>query len=326
MATALRKLDGHIHLLGDGSSGSGCQILMNTPFRWLQSRVLLRAIGLDTGLLRGGLDEAYVGLLLREVRASALDGMVLLAQDWPHDEAGHALKERAAFYVPNHYLLNLAAKHSEIVPAVSIHPARADAMDELERCIAGGARALKLLPNVHNVNCCNPAYQSFWKRVAQAGMVFIAHTGGEQSLPVLRPEYSNPEILRLPLECGVKVIAAHCAGSGSFWEPSYMSNWLKMLSTYPNLYGDNSALASLNRAHGIKYLLAPDVQARIVHGSDYPIPTSALAARLWGAISQKDYRWIHRIENTLERDVQIKRACGFASETFARFDALLQGR
>ena len=49
-------------------------------------------------------------------------------------------------------MLNLAREHPEFLAAVSIHPARKDAADELEKCLAGGAAALKCLPNVQGID------------------------------------------------------------------------------------------------------------------------------------------------------------------------------
>ena len=58
-----------------------------------------------------------------------------------------------SFYVPNDYVLKLAREHPEFLPAVSIHPARPDALEELERCLAGGAVMMKCLPNCQNIDC-----------------------------------------------------------------------------------------------------------------------------------------------------------------------------
>ena len=50
----------------------------------------------------------------------------------------------------------------------------------------------------------------FWERMAESKLPLLAHTGGEHTLPVVRPEFADPRILTLPLECRVTVIAAHC--------------------------------------------------------------------------------------------------------------------
>ena len=196
--------------------------------------------------------------------------------DYPYDEEGKILRDRAKFYVPNQLVIELSKSNPQFIPACSIHPARKDAIDELEKCHLQGAKVLKLLPNCHNVNCSDSSYSKFWKKVASLGLLFLSHTGGELSVPVINAKYADPRVLHLPLELGVQVIAAHGAGRSALFDKDYTSDLLKMLNKYPNLFIDNSALASINRWPTIKHLLSPSVQKRVVHGSDFPIPSSGL--------------------------------------------------
>src|SRR5438034_4729764 len=146
-----------------------------------------------------------------------------------------------SFYVPNDYVLELARQHPEFLPAVSIHPARRDAIEELDRCITEGAAMMKCLPNCHNIDCCNPGYTRFWERMAEAGLPLLAHTGGEHTVPVIRKDYSDPRILKRPLEIGVTVIAAHCATKSGLTDREYFDVFADMTKQFPNLYGDLSA-------------------------------------------------------------------------------------
>ena len=161
-------------------------------------------------------------------------------------------------------------------------------------------------------------YRSFWSKLAEIGLPFLAHTGGEFSVPVLNKEYADPRILRLPLECGVTVIAAHGAGKSGIWDPDYTSELLKMMEHYPRLFTDNSALASPNRWRTIKHLLMPEVQNRVIHGSDYPIPTGGFGPWIGSVLGWTDYQESRLIKNPLERDVFIKKAVGFRDNTFSR--------
>src|SRR2546421_12314174 len=104
---------------------------------------MLRHIGLPTTALAGDLEGLYVERLLAQVRGSSLGAAVILAQDLVRDDQGRPLEGVGSFYVPNDYVLNLARKYPEFLPAVSIHPARPDALEELERCLAGGAAVMK---------------------------------------------------------------------------------------------------------------------------------------------------------------------------------------
>lgn len=71
---------------------------------------------------------------------------MILAVDYVYDGGGNLESEREIFHVPNDYILQLARRHQELIPAVSIHPAPRDALEELQKCVAGGAAMLKLLP------------------------------------------------------------------------------------------------------------------------------------------------------------------------------------
>lgn len=270
-----------------------------------------------------GVDQAYEEKLIELITQSSLDAVLLLAMDYPYSEDGDCLQAKAKFYVPNDHILSLAQAHPQLIPACSIHPARTDAIEELERCADAGAKVLKLLPNCHNVNCSDPRYRPFWEKLAGYNMPFLAHTGGEFSVPVLNASFADPRILRLPLSCGVKVIAAHGAGRSGLCDPDYTRDLLKMMDEFPNLFTDNSALASPNRWRTIKPLLDPKVQARVTHGSDFPIPSGGLGPWMGGLLKTGDYMTSRKINNPLERDVFIKQAVGFEENTFSRLAELI---
>jgi predicted TIM-barrel fold metal-dependent hydrolase len=270
-----------------------------------------------------GVDQAYEERLIGLIDSSSLDAVLLLAMDYPYDPSGNCLKEKAKFYVPNDHVLGLAKKYSQIIPACSIHPARKDAVEELERCAEKGAKVLKLLPNCHNVDCSDIQYQPFWEKLAKLGLPFLAHTGGEFSVPVLDAKFADPRILQLPLECGVKVIAAHGAGKSGIWDPDYTADLLKMMEEFPNLFTDNSALASPNRWRTIKHLLDPKIQSRVIHGSDFPIPSGGFGPWMGNLLNKSDYFKSRKIKNPLERDVFIKQAAGFEENTFFRLGELI---
>ena len=274
----------------------------------------------------GDFDTPYAAHLLKTVReAESIDAVVLLAHEQVYDEDGTLRRDLGTMYVPNDAVLDLARAHPEFLPAVSIHPARADAIEELERCVAAGAVLMKCLPNCQNIDCANPRYRKFWERMAELRLPLLAHTAGEHTVQVLRPEYSDPARLRLPLECGVTVIAAHCATKSGAFDRDYFGAWVAMLREFPKLYGDISALVSLNRCGHLRDCLAPEILPRILHGSDFPVPV--LGHRLWAQrwIDWRTFRRCQRIENALERDWQFKRALGFGEETVGRFAGLLGG-
>jgi hypothetical protein len=322
--TPPRRIDMHVHMVSNGGDGSGGWLRLGSGWhRWLAG-FMLRQLGLPGDAITGNLDAAFAAHALRVVReAESIDAVVLLAHEQVYDADGKLRRDLGTMYVPNDVVLRLARQHPEFLPAVSIHPARADALEELERCAAEGAVMMKCLPNCQNIDCSDRRYRKFWERMAELGLPLLAHTAGEHTVQVIRPEYSDPARLRLPLECGVTVIAAHCATKSGAFDRDYFATWSSMLPEFPNLYGDISALVSLNRCGHLRDCLKPEILPRILHGSDFPVPV--LGHRIWaqGWIDWATLRRCQRIDNPLERDWQFKRALGFGDETLTRFADML---
>jgi predicted TIM-barrel fold metal-dependent hydrolase len=322
-ARATRPIDMHVHVVGNGSGGSGCWVNVTGWHRPLAA-LMLRQVGLPANAMRRDLEGLVVERLLQMVRTSSLGAAVILAQDDVHDENGKVMPGVGSFYVPNDYVLGLAKKHPEFLPAVSIHPARLDAIEELDRCLAAGAVMMKCLPNCQNINCSDRRLTKFWERMAEAKLPLLAHTGGEHTLPVVRREYADPRILTLPLEIGVTVIAAHSATKSGLTDPEYFHVFAEMTRQFPNLYGDTSAFNVPLRGRHIRKCLAEPLAARMLHGSDFPVPVNGLWAWLRGFLSWSDYRRAQRTDNILERDYQLKVAMGFKPESFTRISQLLR--
>jgi hypothetical protein len=317
------RYDGHVHLVGNGLSGSGCWLRLDGLWHRALGEVMRRTIGLEAKATARDFDESFVAHLAGLVAGSSVDGALLLAQDEVYEDDGRKM-DFGSFYVPNEYLFKVCAEHPEFLPAVSIHPGRKDALEELERCLAAGARALKLLPNCQNVNCSLPQYEAFWRRMAAAGLPFLSHTGGEMTVPVVNRSYQDPRILRRPLELGVKVIAAHASGNSHFFDPNYFGELVRLMDEFPGLYADTSALNSPVRSGLLKKVRASGRQDRFLHGSDYPVPVGALWVRLRGLISTAQWREAARIPNLLERDAYLKRAMGFDEGHFTRLGEILR--
>jgi predicted TIM-barrel fold metal-dependent hydrolase len=224
--------------------------------------------------------------------------------------------------VPNAHLFEVCRRNPGLFPACSIHPARRDALGELEFALQHGCRVLKLLPNCLNVDCADPRFIPFWKRMAEGGMALLAHTGGEFTLPQTNPEFADPRRLSLPLEQGVTVIAAHAAGRSGLWDPDWTVHLEAMTKRFPNLYCDNSALCSPNRWRTIAALLEGPLRDRVIHGSDYPVPTGGLGPWIGGLLPLDAWRASTHLSNPFARDAFLKSALGFAPETFTRLDTL----
>jgi uncharacterized protein len=312
----------HVHVLGNGKAGSGCRI---TSRWWQRPFIDLMAanVGLKVSADDPALDQLYIDRLLDWLRGSTLERAVILACDDLYDETGHRFPGRSGLFVPNDYVLALSKRHLEFLPAVSIHPARSDAIAELERCAHAGAVLLKLLPCVQAVDCNRAVYKPFWERMAQLNFPLLAHTGGEFSLPTHRRDLQSVETLRLPLECGVIVIAAHCGTPALPWDHDYFDQFDQMRKAFPNLYGDISALSQITHLRTLARLRKDPRQ--ILYGSDYPVVTSALWSRLRGLIAKAAYDRVRSISNPLEKKFQLTMALGFPVRIFTDFWEIAAG-
>lgn len=313
----------HVHIVGTGSGGSGCWMRVK-GWHLPLAAFMTRHIGLSRKAFSRDFDQLYVENLLRLVRQSSLDKIVILAHDHVYDHDGTVRKDLGSFHVPNDYVLRLAREHPEFLPAVSIHPARADALDELDKCLAQGAVMMKCLPNCHNIDCNERRYEKFWRRMAGTGLPLLAHTGGEHTVPVINVAYANPRVLTLPLQCGVTVIAAHCATKSGLFDREYFHDFAAMTREFPNLYGDTSAFNVPVRGRHVRQCLQAPLSSRLLHGSDFPVPVFGHWAWMRGFLRWTAFRSCERIVNVLEKDYQLKRAMGFPDEHFTRVNRLLR--
>lgn len=318
-----KPIDMHVHIVGTGAGGTGCWLKVK-GWHLPLAAFMTKHIGLSWKAFSGDFDRLYIERLVELVRTSSLGAAVILAHDQVYEETGRVMEGVGSFYVPNDYVLKLAREHPEFLPAVSIHPARPDAIEELDRCISQGAVMMKCLPNCHNIDCSSPRYTPFWERMAQAGLPLLAHTGGEHTVPVIRKEFSDPRFLQRPLEIGVTVIAAHCATKSGLTDREYFDVFDDMTRQFPNLYGDNSAFNVPIRGRHIPECVREPLVQRIIHGSDFPVPVFGHWGWLQRFMSWKDFRRCERIPNVLEKDYQLKKAMGFPDEVFTRIWKLMR--
>ena len=318
----MQLIDIHVHIVGVGAGGTGCYL--RRGWRNMLVPLALRHIGLPATALRDDFDRLYVERLLELVRGSSLKAAGILAMDRVYDDRGEPMPAAELLYVPNAYVLELAKRHSEFLPIVSIHPARPDALEELERCLAGGAAMLKLLPLYQNVDCNDRRHTRFWERMAEAGLPLLSHTGGEHTVPNNEPRFADPRTMELPLQCGVTVIAAHCATKSGVFDRDYLGALCEMMQRYDRLYADNSAFNIPLRSRAYRAALKPPIVDRLLHGSDFPVFVYARWAWLRGLIDFATCRRWDKHPNVLERDYQIKREIGFPDAVFTRAAELIR--
>jgi len=318
-------IDGHTHICGMGQGGTGCSIsrslLGSLAFRYLRWKLGLGAFGIPENL-----DERVRQRLFSDLEAApSVDYVVLYGHDKVYGPDGRVREELTQMHTPNDYVLRLSREHPKILPGVSIHPDRPDALDELERCAEAGAALVKWLPNSQGMDPADKRHRAFYGAMARLGLPLVAHTGGEHTVAIAWPEYTDPARLELALDSGVTVIAAHSGTKSGLVDPDFYGTFAALARRYPRCYGDTAAFGTPGRMRHVPRLKAdPEVLAKTVHGSDYPIPVSA-----WWGIRQiplGSVRRINAIPSILERDVQIKRAVGMPEAHFRTLAGLLPAR
>jgi predicted TIM-barrel fold metal-dependent hydrolase len=209
----------------------------------------------------------------------------VMALDRYHLPDGTADPERTSIYVPNEQVMELAARHPDVIAAViSVHPYRRDALVELERWAAQGCRYVKWLPNSMGMDPSSEQTEAFYRRMVELGMVLLSHTGDEDGLEEPRPELGNPLLLRKPLDMGLRVVALHSASNctsidldspGREEVPSF-DLFLRLMEEprYEGLlFGEISTLTFFNHLPRplLTLLEREDLHHRLVNGSDYPL-------------------------------------------------------
>lgn len=300
--------DAHAHLVGTGDSGCGAYVNPSTeswlnPVERIRRKVLMAAACVDDAP-DGGVDRRYLERL--EVLMAAFPPgfrMALFAFDHAVDDDGRERPEQSTFHTPNDWAAAVARMYPQRFEWVaSVHPYRPDAIERLDAAAAVGARAVKWLPSSMNIDPGSARCDAFYARLAYHDLPLVIHCGEEVAAPGARQHaFNNPLRVRRPLEHGVRVIVAHAATLGEARDtdqpggarddesaapkvPSF--DLFRRLMAEPRwegrLYADISAVFQRNRAlHVQRELIATrDWHARLLHGSDYPLPGIGLIYRL----------------------------------------------
>ncbi len=280
--------DCHCHLVGVGDSDSGIRVHPDltdllSPAQYLRFRFFMNAACAESD---ASVDVRFVRRLAALMQALPEGAKaMLLAFDQAYDERGRPLPEQSSFYTPNAWAQSVAAEHSQRFEWIaSIHPYRADAVDELRRVVDSGARAIKWLPSAMNIDPSSARCDGFYRVMAELNLPLLTHAGEEQAVAGAGLHGAgNPLLLRRPLDAGVRVIVAHCASLGEADDvdkggtASAFKLFARMMdepSYRGRLFGDIAAITQANRdVEVLKTLLERrDWQDRMLNGSDYPLP------------------------------------------------------
>jgi predicted TIM-barrel fold metal-dependent hydrolase len=310
-------IDCHVHVcaLTPGRGSMSKRLLDSLPFRFMRWRFGMR--GDDAGMERD-----LAALLVRTIDATEmLDAVVVLAFDGVYDASGNLDEARTHLYVTNDYVAELARRHEKVLFGASVNPYRADALEELQRCIAQDAALLKWLPIVQGFNPADDRCIPFYEVLAHHDVPLLCHTGGEKSLPRVDDSLADPMLLLPALKRGVTVIMAHCGTHSAPFERDYVDGFMRLAKEYENCYGDTSALDLPMRWHAWRQVLEDEqVRRKLIHGSDWPIIALPPIGRLglgasWALMDES---------NWMRRDVLIKQRLGLDSDYWQRAGKILR--
>ena len=316
-------IDYHLHLLNFEEDGA-----IHSRFKsW--KHPFLHLLFLYFRQVFGVKDEplATSQLLDRLIQLKTGGTYCLLAFDRNYEDP-----ERSQFCVSNEFIFQASqVDQAHFLPVASIHPYRADALDELEKWASLGVKMIKWLPNVMGMDPSDPRCLAFYRKMADLRIVLLTHSGHESLVPLaVDQELGNPLRLRLALDQGVRVIMAHSATSGrgvDFDKGSSFRCWnfdlfLRLMQEGRSkdlLFGDLAGVTFLNRMRYLDRLLeeaqpGKKLDGRLVNGSDYPIPCcswaiSTYALQLKGHITARDRKELKEIFrlNPLLFDFVLKR-------------------
>lgn len=320
-------VDLHCHTAGTGAGGSGCFVSDRLRRNW-RYRVFLRAFGVTERLLAEEGDGAILRRLSERLAGSKeVTAAVILALDGAADDRGELDRQRTELYVPNEFVAAGVRPYPNLLFGASINPLRRNAMEQLEAAAEGGAALVKWLPPVQHFHPADRRFVPFYERLAALGLPLLCHTGDEQAFTRMNPRLGDPASLRLPLEVGVTVIAAHAGASAGTRGLPDLAALAPLLDAFPNLYADVSALTQANRRKALPALLAsPGTADRLVYGTDMPLLDTVIVSPwiFFPRLGLRRTRELNRIENPWDRDVALKRALGVPDEVFRRGAGLLR--
>lgn len=292
-----RLIDHHTHIAGLGTQGSGAfvnpkMLSWKHPFHRLKFKVYMSSAGVGDEI---NADKQFIDRLQSLVSNIPFHGKHrLLAFDKNYRSDGSVNLEKTEFYVPNEYVFDVADRHPKLfLPNISVNPYRADAVEELRKWAAKGARIVKWLPNAMGINPSDPACDSFYQTMKELDLILLSHGGEEKAVQAEEDQkLGNPLLLRRALAHRVKVIVAHCAGLGvneDLDDPdkkltANFDLFLRLMNDkrYEGLvFGEISAMTQFNRiGHPLSTVLSrEDLHSRLVNGSDYPLPAVNILIR-----------------------------------------------
>jgi len=313
-------IDMHCHIAGIGAGNSGCYVAPSLRKNW-RYKVYLRSFGVTPKELAAFGDGVIADRISVSLATSHwVRQAVILALDGVVDANGNLDTNHTEVYVPDAFVADACARHTNLLFGASVNPYRKDALERLAWDKAHGAVLVKWIPPIMNINPGDTNLIPFYRKMVELKLPLLCHTGEEKSFSHATELFGDPENLRLPLSLGVTVIAAHIASSEKYHGERGPDRLARLMREYPNLYTDISALTNINKPGCLKEALTkPEFQGRLVYGTDFPLINTLLESPWYSFRLSFAQKWaIWRTPNVWDRDVLLKHDLGVPTETFAR--------
>ena len=319
-------IDMHCHCAGIGAGDSGCFVSAGMQKSW-KYQLYFRGFEITEDEVKAHGDQLIIRKIAEQVAQSEnVDGAVILALDAVLDGKGKIDRSRTLIYIPNEFVARETAQYNHLYFGASVNPYRRDALERLEWCKKNGAKLLKWLPSIQYIDPSDLRIEPFYRKLTELELPLLSHAGDEHSFKQAANELSDPLRLRLPLELGVKVIAAHVGSTGKNEGQDNMQRTLALMDEFPDLSADISALTQINRKRFlVRALKAPGPRDRLLYGTDYPLINMILVSPYYFPLR---LRWkemwsIAKIENPWDRDVVLKQSLGVPAVVFRKPAAFL---
>ncbi len=297
-------VDHHVHIAGLGVGGTKAfvnrkMLTWRHPFHRLKLKVYMSSAGVADENNADPQAAARLASLVKNISGHGKHR--LLAFDKNYGRDGTINLEKTEFYVPNEYVFSLAERYPDLfIPNISVNPYRPDAISELEKWARRGARIVKWLPNAMGIDPSDSKCDPFYQKMKELDLILLSHGGEEKAVEAEEDQkLGNPLLLRRPLDHGVKVIVAHCAGLGTNEDldspdrrqTDNFDLFLRLMDDKRHeglVFGELSAMTQFNRSgKPLQTILArEDLHERIVNGSDYPLPAVNLLIRTRPLVKQ----------------------------------------
>ncbi len=354
------KIDMHFHVVGRGNDIH--QVNDNVFFypednNTFLTQVLYKLVEKELGKLGADFDQSgtidtneYFNLIYKSLGTSKeIQEVVLLGLDALYGPRSGKLDEkRTDLWVSNRFLAKKVKElNDQLIKendslkrekrfywGASVSPNRKDWRKEMEFVLNDpNAVLMKLIPSVQHINLQDPRHKDYYESLAKNRMPLLCHVGPEYSFPegIRKKERDHFRLLEKPLECGVTVIAAHCATPVFPTDKNETKEFYRFMQSANSggkvqLWGDTSAFSLLTRIPILEEILETFPPEWLVHGSDFPIPIDGWV-HLPGFthdVTWEEYEKIKKMENLLDKDVVIKRAHGFSDSILENAEKVLR--